>query len=188
MILDYFVHSRELSGFIDEDTLNFKFNNFIYFGNIMIKYITVLIFVFFCSAHSQTNDEQFNTFINSFKEKIQKNIISETADYLNFPFVSSWGTGEDNITRDSFQENKKYHSVIPGYSILSNAEFDKEKTKNGLLIKFYTSGDDYVISYLDISEEEGSDGEFHFKKIDGEYKYYKLVSSALNGPPYDPSK
>ncbi len=157
---------------------------------MIMKKIILLILIFLVQlSFSQTSDNQFNSFFENFLKAVKNENVTEIAEFINFPFHSYWGNGEFWITKESFLANKKYHTVIPQFNILSKAEFDKQKTitDQGMKIdvKFSLENGLYIISYLVVSEEEGDDGVYCFTIENGEYKYSKMINSPMNGPPYD---
>jgi hypothetical protein len=157
--------------------------------NMNIKMLTILIILIYGTGSAQTDNETFNLFFSEFISVSKSNNVAQVAPFMNFPFISDWGAGADKISKTDFLFNSKYQSLIPYADILEKCEFNKKKTKtiNGskYVLDFKAVNGDFIISYIDISEEEGDTGEYHFSIFDGEFKYYKLVSSALNGPPYE---
>lgn len=158
----------------------------------MIKYLIILMLFCTSSVFTQTSDEQFNTFFQNFKDAVKNEKVTEIAEFINFPFHSFWGNGENWITKESFLANAKYHTVIPQFNILSKAKFNKQTTITDQGMKFDVNfsleNGTYVISYLVVSEEEGDDAQYCFTIENGDYKYSKMINSPMNGPPYESSK
>ena len=75
------------------------------------------------------------------------------------------------------------------FEILSKAEFNKETRviDQGSTIDFHFRFDNgsYIFSYFDVSEEEGDQAEYYFTLHNGEYRYSKMINSAMYGPPYE---
>jgi len=158
----------------------------------MTKFFLTFLFIFNNIAFSQTSDEQFNTFFQNFKDAVKNEKVTEIAEFINFPFHSFWGNGENWITKESFLANAKYHTVIPKFVILSKAEFNKETRVidqgSTIDVNFRFDNSSYIISYFDVSEEEGDQAEYCFTLQNGEYRYSKMINSAMYGPPYELDK
>ena len=150
---------------------------------LLAIFMVAIIFSFGVNkSFTQTNDEQFNTFFQKFKNAVKNNNIYEVTELTNFPFIWAWGAVENQVSKDSFISNTNI-PYIPGYDILTKAKFNEtitiseDKYEEETVDFEYTEGY-YIISWglWNSNENYGGYGEYYFGLINDEYKYIKQLS------------
>lgn len=146
----------------------------------MIKILICSAIILSSRIFAQTNDEQFNSFFQNFKNAVNNNNVTEIAELTNFPFIWSWqGFNENPISKDSFMTAPQF----PDYNLLSKAKLNKSVTikqrkSEKETVNFIFKDDFYIISFDFYSniDEAGGYSEYYFGLINGEYKYIKVIS------------
>jgi len=146
----------------------------------MKKIIICISILFAGNIFSQTNDMEFNSFFQKFRNAVKDDDITEIAELTNFPFIFKWVASEIEISRDEFISNTNRPLLI-GYDALLKAKFRKTVTISKSQYEeetvYFTFEDGYyIISYgfENTDENWGTYSDCYFGLINGEYKYIKI--------------